>query len=89
MALLRLGFAVPPVLPPVRWALTPPFHPYQQQYLIAGGLFSVALSIVDFSDHVQELPGNLPRGARTFLECSAFPRYIRDRPASTYLTPEI
>ena len=27
-ALLRLGFAVPPVLPRVRWALTPPFHPY-------------------------------------------------------------
>ncbi len=26
-ALLRLGFAVPRVLPHARWALTPPFHP--------------------------------------------------------------
>jgi hypothetical protein len=26
-ALLRLGFAVPLVLPQARWALTPPFHP--------------------------------------------------------------
>lgn len=24
----RVGFAVPPSLPPARWALTPPFHPY-------------------------------------------------------------
>ena len=29
------------LLPAVRWALTPPFHPYPQ----AGGLFSVALSV--------------------------------------------
>src|SRR5687767_7710823 len=28
LALLRLGVAVPPLLPAVRWALTPPFHPY-------------------------------------------------------------
>jgi hypothetical protein len=27
LALLRAGFAVPQVLPPERWALTPPFHP--------------------------------------------------------------
>src|SRR5215207_2212872 len=27
LALLPLGFAVPLVLPPARWALTPPFHP--------------------------------------------------------------
>jgi hypothetical protein len=29
LALLRLGFAEPPLLPAVRWALTPPFHPYR------------------------------------------------------------
>jgi hypothetical protein len=35
---------MPSVLPRPRWALTPPFRPYQ--YLAAfGGLFSVALSI--------------------------------------------
>lgn len=28
MALLRTGFAEPPLLPVARWALTPPFHPY-------------------------------------------------------------
>ena len=28
LALLRLGVAVPPLLPATRWALTPPFHPY-------------------------------------------------------------
>ena len=27
LALLRLGVAVPPLLPAARWALTPPFHP--------------------------------------------------------------
>src|SRR5208337_3435204 len=25
------GFAVPPMLPPGRWALTPPFHPYRRR----------------------------------------------------------
>src|SRR5512146_1945804 len=28
LALLRLGVAVPLLLPEARWALTPPFHPY-------------------------------------------------------------
>src|SRR5439155_56394 len=42
LALLRLGVAVPRLLPGARWALTPPFHPYPW---IKGGLFSVALSV--------------------------------------------
>src|SRR5437899_8097378 len=29
LALHRAGFSVPPVSPPERWALTPPFHPCQ------------------------------------------------------------
>src|SRR5271170_2339976 len=29
LALLHAGFSVPRMLPPGRWALTPPFHPYQ------------------------------------------------------------
>ena len=46
VALLPMGFAVPPALPRARWALTPPFHPYRRRRLRAsdGGLFSVALS---------------------------------------------
>ena len=28
LALLRLGFTLPRLLPAARWALTPPFHPY-------------------------------------------------------------
>ena len=28
LALHHAGFSVPPVSPPERWALTPPFHPY-------------------------------------------------------------
>jgi hypothetical protein len=61
LALHHAGFSVPPMLPSRRWALTPPFHPYQlsahfedalQVSLLrttalhsAGGLFSVALSV--------------------------------------------
>src|SRR6185503_8327417 len=46
LALLRLGVAMPPLLPATRWALTPPFHPYPGRLAPAwGGLFSVALSV--------------------------------------------
>jgi hypothetical protein len=31
LALLHAGFSVPRVLPPGRWALTPPFHPCQMR----------------------------------------------------------
>ena len=42
LVLLRVGFTLPPVLPPARCALTAPFHPYPRS---AGGMFSVALSV--------------------------------------------
>jgi hypothetical protein len=63
LALLRLGVAVPLLLPGARWALTPPFHPYHP----------VAREAVCFlwpcpsPCGAQELPGSLPDGARTFL----------------------
>src|ERR1700733_5678273 len=31
LALLHAGFSVPRMLPPGRWALTPPFHPCQMR----------------------------------------------------------
>jgi len=64
LALLPLGFAVPPVLPRTRWALTPPFHPYLG--FRKGGLFSVALSVTRRT----ACPGvtwQRVQGARTFL----------------------
>jgi hypothetical protein len=59
------GFTVPPALPPARWALTPPFHPYPI-VCGTGGLFSVALSVTATTP----CPGVIWRfahGARTFL----------------------
>src|ERR1700751_3170770 len=61
LALHHAGFSLPRLLPDERWALTPPFHPYQQKAPLhddeqvslppvtaasfPGGLFSVALSV--------------------------------------------
>ena len=51
LALLPMGLAMPAMLPPPRWALTPPFHPYPTVpeanllFDMQGGLFSVALSV--------------------------------------------
>ncbi len=42
LALLRVGFTMPSLLPKTRCALTAPFHPYQHK---VGGIFSVALSL--------------------------------------------
>ena len=45
--LLPAGFALPPPLPAARCALTAPFHPCRRsdRIRLAGGLFSVALSL--------------------------------------------
>src|ERR1700679_4232857 len=37
LALLHAGFSVPRMLPSGRWALTPPFHPYQMSWTETGG----------------------------------------------------
>ncbi|MFM2171673.1 MAG: hypothetical protein RI957_1902 [Verrucomicrobiota bacterium] len=72
----HVGFALPPRLPSVRWALTPPFQPY----LIPasgtiGGVFSAALSIkvLSRSPRPHFSRGTLPCGVRTFLNttCAA------------------
>jgi hypothetical protein len=50
-ALLRMGFAMPRMLPPARWALTPPFHPYSaatydaaERSVLCGTLLEVTLT---------------------------------------------
>src|ERR1700739_3886295 len=45
LVLLRVGFTLPPALPPERCALTAPFHPYLRLLRDAGGIFSVALAV--------------------------------------------
>ncbi len=74
--LLPAGFAVPATLPPPRWALTPPFHPYPRER--------------GRSDFCGTFPGVTPagrypapcfRGARTFLPggLSTLPERPSDR----------
>ncbi len=58
------GLHVPRMLPPGRWSLTPPLHPYRPQ---AGGSF-----LLHFPGSFlhRTLSGILPFEARTFLTCS-------------------
>ena len=80
LVLLRVGFTLPPVLPPARCALTAPFHPYPASVPAVGVPLrgftprkSRGLEAVCFLWHFpwarapQALPGTLPFGARTFL----------------------
>ena len=64
LALLRMGFAMRPLLPAARCALTAPFHPC----LCPGGPSAVC-SLRHFPSPrgARALPGILPCGARTFL----------------------
>ena len=68
LALLRVGFTQPSLLPEKRWSLTPPFHPYREN-----------LPAVSFLLHFpwtrlhRTLSGTLPCEARTFLT-RGFPR---------------
>jgi len=64
------------VLPRVRWALTPPFHPYHPK--VAVYFLWHFPSRVTLITRAQVLPGGLSTGARTFLE--ALGSAIRDRP---------
>jgi len=66
LALLQPGFAMPPVLPRARWALTPPFHPYHPKMAVF--FLWHFPSRIDLAIRAQALPGDLSTGARTFLE---------------------
>ncbi len=65
LALLRVGFTMPLLLPGARWALTPPFHPC----LCPCGPSAVC-SLLHFPSAcaARPLAGTLPCGARTFLD---------------------
>src|SRR5688500_6908090 len=60
-----MGFAVPEPLPTLRWALTPPFHPYLMR-LAPVRRFTFLWHFPRGFPH-RALPGILPCGARTFL----------------------
>src|SRR5262245_50804592 len=68
LALLRLGVTVPPLLPAMRWALTPPFHPCRSPRLAPWFQAVSSLWPCPSPLGAQALPGSLPVGARTFLE---------------------
>ena len=74
LALLRLGVTLPPLLPAVRWALTPPFHPYPLSLSTRRAVSFLWPYPSPFG--AQALPGSLPYGARTFLRCLAAPAII-------------
>ena len=67
LVLLRVGFTMPPSLPPERCALTAPFHPYPRplgcgRYILCGTGRLAALKLQS-----RTLSGTLPCGVRTFL----------------------
>jgi len=63
LALLRVGFTLPRVLPRARCALTAPFHPYRRR----SGLAVSFLWHFPWACAPQALPGTPSYGARTFL----------------------
>jgi hypothetical protein len=77
LALLPMGFSVPPGFRSERWALTPPFHPYPVRVATNAAVsFSVALSVgtphgiaarVYPGARTSRLRGIAPYGVRTFL----------------------
>lgn len=67
-ALLPMGFSMPPTLPPTRWSLTPPFHPYlcfekYRRSLFCGTILRVTATGRYPASHSLEL-GLSSRGAK-------------------------
>jgi hypothetical protein len=65
LALLQVGFAMPPLLPGARCALTAPFHPCRRP--VTGAWAVCFLLHFPWARAPQALPGTLSAGARTFL----------------------
>ena len=76
LVLLPVGFAVPPLLPPARCALTAPFHPYPQPAEAGPGGRSALCGTFPGVAPAGRYPAPCFRGARTFL-----PRSRRERPS--------
>ena len=70
--LLRAGFTVPVLSPGLRWALTPPFHPYLSRR--GGGLLSVALSLGSRRAAVSRRPVSLEPGLSSSTQLPAHQR---------------
>ncbi len=92
LVLLRVGFTLPPSLPPERCALTAPFHPYpaplarRGRYVLCGTSRLAALK-----PRSRTLSGTLPCGVRTFLSRLSLRLAGSGRPAclhSSYLSPD-
>jgi hypothetical protein len=65
LALLQVGFAMPPLLPGARCALTAPFHPCRRP--VTGAWAVCFLLHFPWARAPQALPGTSSAGARTFL----------------------
>jgi hypothetical protein len=87
----RMGFFVRLRLREIRWALTPPFHPYhpkpEPDRALGDGIFSVTLSVSQGlrPESPRFLRDMLPFGVRTFLWSDS--RQASDRPHAADLRP--
>ncbi len=74
LVLLRVGFTLPPALPPERCALTAPFHPYPDSHVPKPGTWGPGRYVFCGTGRLRALTpasrtlsGTLPCGVRTFL----------------------
>ena len=67
LVLLRVGFTMPPPLPPERCALTAPFHPYSGNEFPERYVFCGTGRLRALKPASRTLSGTLPCGVRTFL----------------------
>ena len=94
LVLLRVGFTLPPVLPPARCALTAPFHPYRcrcrhRRYIFCGTFRGLTPPRGYLASCPME-PGLSSPGPRSRSDCPADSRrgfYAIHRPADITADP--
>jgi len=93
LVLLRVGFTLPPSLPPERCALTAPFHPYPAPLARRGRYFLCGTSrLAALKPRSRTLSGTLPCGVRTFLSRLSLRLTGSGRPAclhSSYVSSDL